>query len=470
MDFKKMVNEIIEYVGGVDNVASLSHCMTRLRFVLKDEEVVNVERIKMIKGVLGVTFGSGQLQIVMGKNVISAYNELIAYYSFSDVDTRTKKARTPRSLKGVGMLIVNFVSGSLSPVITGLVAGGMLKLLLFIVLMIVPEWNEVQSYKILAFVADVPFYFMPIFVAYGASMKLGCSPVYPIFVACILLHPNLIVMINEGEPIHLLGIPMMMVTYSSTMVPALLSTLLVQYLEKFFNKIIPGIMKTILVGVCTVITACILTLCILGPMGTYIGNYLVGFIIWLQTVIGPFALAFLTAILPFMVMSGTHTLLAPFLVETLNINGFDTFFRPALILHVIAEGGASIGVGLRTKDKKFRSEAISLGIGSIFAGISEPVLYGICLQYKRPLIGVIAGGAVGGLLAGLTGVKAYTMSKTTILALPIFQETMIGMLIACFACMIVAGVVAFLLGTKEEKDKPKKDEIFVPSMAIVNEK
>lgn len=454
MEYNKLTDEIIDNIGGVENVTSLSHCMTRLRFVLKDEGKADVEKLKNIKGVLGVVFGAGQLQIVMGKHVTSAYNEILKNYSFDASDTNKQKEETkPRTMKEGFLFILNFISGSVSPVISGLVAGGMLKLVLFVAIMLVPEWANVQSYKILAFVADIPFYFMPVFVAYGASKKLGCSPVYPMFTACILLHPTFITMVTEGDPIQIFGLPIMAVKYSSTMIPALLSTILVNYLEKFFNKFIPGIMKTVLVGACTIFTACIITLCVLGPIGMFIGNYLVGFIIWLQTIIGPFALAFLTAILPFMVMSGTHTLLAPFLVETLNINGYDTFFRPALILHVIAEGGAAIGVGLRTKNKELRSEAISLGIGSVFAGISEPVLYGVGLRYKRPLIGVMAGGAVGGLIAGFAGVKAYTMSKTTILAVPIFKETMFGMLFACIACLLVSAIVAYVLGVKEDVQK-----------------
>lgn len=342
---------------------------------------------------------------------------------------------------------------------TGLVAGGMLKLILFVAAMISPQIVTNQTYVILTFIGDVPFYFMPLFVAYGTSQKLGCSPVYPMLVACALIHPNFIEMVGEGTSISLFGLPVLGVKYSSTMIPALLSTVSVYYLEKFYNKWVPGILKNIAVGVLTVLSAGVITFVVLAPLGMYAGNYVVAFMIGLQTTIGPLALGILAAILPYMVMTGTHTILAPFLVESLNVTGFDTFFRPALILHVIAEGGAAIGVALRTKKKELRSEAWGIGLGSIFAGISEPAIYGIALRYKKPLYGVMAGGLAGGIIAGLFGVKAYTMSKTTVLALPIFKETMVGMFIACVVALLLSAFISFILGIDETEGSEVKEDI-----------
>lgn len=453
MDFNKITDEIIQSVGGEDNIISLSHCMTRLRFVLKDENKANINETKKIQTVLGATFGAGQLQVIMGQNLHKAYEAIMNRYQFSDSPSKQTPSSHKHTLSAKFLLteVLNFIAGSVSPVVTGLVAGGMLKLILFIASMIQPELEITQTYIFLSFVADVPFYFMPVFVAYGASKKLGCAPVYPMIVACSLIHPTFITLIGEGTPLHLLGLPVLAIKYSSSMIPALLSTISVYYLEKLFNKIIPGVLKTISVGVLTVLCATVLAFVVFGPLGTYIGNYVVGFMIWLQTVIGPIALGVLTAILPFMVLTGMHTLLAPFLIESLNVTGFDTFFRPALILHVIAEGGAALGVAFRTKNKIIRSEALSIGIGSIFAGISEPAIYGVALRYKKPMIGVMAGGLTGGIIAGVFGVKAYTMSKTTILAIPIFKESMTGMFIACIATVLVSAIVAYIVGIDEEE-------------------
>lgn len=458
MDFKKITDEIMENIGGEENVNTLSHCMTRLRFVLKDESKVNLEVLKSINGVLGATFGAGQLQVIMGQNLFNAFDMIMKNYHFSgdgSEGSSSIKEKQPKSVKTIATDVVNFVSGSVSGVITGLVAGGMLKLLLFLAVLGMPDLSKTQTYAIMSFIADVPFYFMPIFVAYGASKKLGCAPIYAMLVACALLHPNFTAMVKEGGTINMFGLPVALLSYSSSMIPALLSTISVYYLEKFFNKIVPGIFKTVFVGALTVLCASVLTFVVFGPIGTYIGIYVVGSLIWLQGAIGPVALGVLTALLPFMVMMGMHTLLATFLVQSLTVAGYDSFFRPALILHVIAEGGAAIGVGLRTKNKALRSEALSIGFGSVVAGISEPAIYGIVLRYKKPLYGVMAGGAAGGIAAGIFGVKAYMMSKTTILAVPIFKETMGGMMIACGVAFAVSCVVAYIVGIDEEKEKPE---------------
>lgn len=457
MDFNEISKDIIENIGSEDNVISLSHCMTRLRFVLKDDSKVNIDRIKSIDGVLGATFGAGQFQVIMGQNLHKTFESIMKNYRFSESESKDESSLSKEniSIKRLATEALNFIAGSVSPVVTGLVAGGMLKLILFIVSMVNPILESSQTYVFLSFLADVPFHFMPLFVAYGASRKLGCAPVYPMIVACALIHPSFMTMVDEGGALTLFGLPVLAVKYSSSMIPALLSTISVYYLEKFFNKFIPGFLKTIAVGALTILSASTLAFVVFGPLGTFLGNYVVGIMIWLQTLIGPVALGVLTAFLPFMVMAGMHTLFVPFLIESLNVVGFDTFFRPALILHVIAEGGAALGVALRTKDIKIRSESFSIGIGSIFAGISEPAIYGIALRYKKPMIGVMSGGLVGGVVAGLFNVKAYTMSKTTILAIPIFKETMTGMLIACIVTLLVSGIVSFIVGIDEDVKEEK---------------
>lgn len=450
MNYDDFSKEVSENIGGIENVESLSHCATRLRFVLKDDNKADLNKIKGIKGVLGATFGAGQLQIVMGKNLLASFDSLQKKYKFNNSDSVKREPKNvKRNFKIVLLDILNFVSGSVSTVVTGLIAGGMLKLALFILEMINPTVVNTDTYTFLSFVSDVPFFFMPILVAYGASKKLGMQPVYPMLVASALLHPVFREIVAAADTASIFGLPVTLVSYSSSMLPALLSTVCIYYIEKFFNKIVPGILKSVVVGALTITVGAVLVFTVIGPLGTFLGNYVVNFIIWLQDLIGPVALGVLTGILPFMVMMGMHTLLAPFLVQNISSLGFDSFFRPALILHVIAEGGAAIGVGLKTKNKELRTEALSVGLGSVFAGISEPVIYGIALKYKKPFYGVVAGGLLGGLVAGLFNVRAYTMSKTTILAVPIFKETMMGMIIACGVAFFVSLIVAYIVGIDE---------------------
>ncbi|WP_068502988.1 glucose PTS transporter subunit IIA [Paenibacillus kribbensis] len=471
MDYKKITDEIVKKSGGEGNIVSLSHCMTRLRFIVKDESKADLEALKAIDGVLSAVFGADQLQVVMGKNLLPAYDMIMKNYQFSGEEggesgTLPEKEKKPKNIKNLALDLINFIAGSVSPMVTGLIAGGMLKLVLMIIVMIAPSFEKTETYTLLGFVADVPFYFMPIFVAYGASRKLKSNPLYAFIVACALVYPSFTALVENGGSTTLFGLPVLLIKYSSTMIPALLSTIAVYYLEKFFNKIIPGILKSVLVGMLTVTTASALTFIIFGPFGNLVGTVIVNGLLWTQGTFGLVVVGLLAAILPFLVMTGTHTVVVPFMVQSFANPGYDPFFKPALILHAMAEGGASLGVGLRTKNKALRSEALSIGFGSIFAGITEPAVYGIALRYKKPLIGVMAGGAVGGIFAGLFGARAYFMGKTTILALPIFKDTLIIMFFACLLAIVVSGIVAFIMGVDEGN---LKQEVSSPPIPATNQ-
>lgn len=461
MDFNKLSDSIVTLLGGKENIDSLSHSATRLRFILKDDSKTDLDKIKDLKGVLGATFGAGQAQIIMGGAVLESFDAVQKNYGpfGSDDSPEPEKKKTKRNIKSLGSDIVNFISGSVSAVITGLIAGGMVKLALFLIELWIPSLANNGTIKLLTIVSDVPFYFMPLFVAYGASKKLSMQPVYPLIVAAALLHPDFTKIVAGAGQIKMFGIPVLLVNYSSTMLPALLSTVAVFYIEKFYNKVIPGILKTVFVGALTIVTGIFFTYTILGPAGTYVGYGVVKAIVWLQATVGPISLGILAGVFPFLVMMGMHTLFAPIILQNFSTLGYDPLVKPALLLHVIAEGGMALGVALRAKDKDIKANAFSIGITSIFAGISEPAVYGIALKYKRPIIGVVSGGFAGGVVAGLFNVKTYMMTKTTILSLPVYKNTIIGMALACMTALVVSFVVAYVVGIDEPKTKNNDTKI-----------
>lgn len=451
MDYKIIGKQIVNFVGGKENVESLTHCMTRLRFVLKDESKVDKEKLENISEVLGVAKGAGQIQIIMGKNLLPAYNAIVDQYNFDDdSNTNSRKSNEqPKSFRGVLQAIINYMGGAVSSMIVGLIAGGMLKIVLLLISLAFPAVIETSSYNLITFLSDVPFYFMPVLVAYGAAKKLGANQIYSMMVALALLYPSFTEMAADGGSTSVFGLPVLLITYSGSFLPVLLSTFAVYHLEKFFEKIIPGVLKPILIGMCTVLVATSVTWIAFGPIAIYVGNYFIGFLVWMQSVIGPVALALLASIVPFLVMTGMHTLFAPFMAQSLTQVGFDGFFRPALMLHNMSEGAACLGIALKTKNKELRAEALSLGFGCVVAGVSEPALYGLMLRFKKPLYGVMAGGAVGGLVAGLLGAKAFIMGRSTILAIPIFQDTIVSMLIGIGVAMITSFTVTYLLGFED---------------------
>lgn len=450
LDYKQMAIDIVKLVGGAENVKSLSHCMTRLRFILKDESKADTDSIKAIKGVLGVVSAGGQYMVILGQNLLPVYDAALKEFNLnagqnSDENLDDDKEKKPLTVKSALLAALGYVSASVTPMVPALVAGGMLKVVLLLINLAVDGFNATSTYTILSGLADAPFYFMPVFVAYGAATKLGSTPAYSMMAALALLHGNWTGLVSAGEAVTLIGIPVRLVSYSSSLLPALLLSLAAAYLEKFFNKIVPGIFKSLLVGLCTVTVTGILGFLFLAPLGNFLGSYLANIFVFLGDTIGPVTIGVLAACLPWLVMTGMHVPVSTFLSLTLVDPGYDSIFRPAFLLHNMCEGGACLGVALRAKTAELRSEALGIAFGCIVAGVTEPAIYGINLPRKKPMIGVMAGGAVGGIVAGLFGVRAYVMGYSTILALPIFEDSMIKMLIAIIVGIATACIVTFIL-------------------------
>lgn len=255
MDYKKLAQEIVTNVGDVDNIQTLSHCMTRLRFQLKDASKANKEALENLEGVLGVVYAGGQYMVILGQHLLQTYDVMMNDFNITSggsIDENLDGDLTPKepwTWKNAGSKIIGFVSSSVTPMIPGLIAGGMLKVvLLLIVTFIDSNFATSSSYLLLSAIADAPFYFMPIFVAYGAANKLGATPIYAMASAAALLHGNFTGLVTAGDPITLFGISVRLLSYGTSLLPALLIAILAYYVEKFLNKIIPNIFKAIFVG------------------------------------------------------------------------------------------------------------------------------------------------------------------------------------------------------------------------------
>lgn len=449
IDAVETAKTLVELVGGAENVNSIQHCMTRLRFTLKNQSLADVDEIKKVRGVMGVVVAGGQTQVVLGENLLPVYEQVLKQNSFKEEAALDENVDAPKQTGGKGGLdaVLAYISGCVTPAIPALVAGGMLKVALLLIGLAVPSFTASQTNTILGWVANAPFYFLPIFVAYGGAKKLNATPAYAMLVAASLLTPAWSEMIAAGEPVHLLGfLPVKLVSYSSSLLPALLIALVAAYLEKFFNKIVPGIFKSLLVGLLTITCTGILAFTILGPLGSYLGAIVSGFFLWVGNTVPWLGVGVLAGCLPWLVMTGMHMALAPFMATNIADIGYDAVIRPAFLLHNMAEGGACIGVGLKAKDPEFKSQAFSIAFGCIVAGVTEPAIYGVNLKLRKPMLGVMAGGAAGGIVAGLLGAKAYVMGYSTIMALPIFVETIPAMVAGIVTAIVVAAAVTYVLG------------------------
>lgn len=455
MDYQETARQIIELSGGKQNITSVTHCATRLRFVLADDSASDQEAIGKIKGVLGVINASGQQQVVLGGNVGPVYEEAAKQLGLEGqgsaaASSQPKGERGKLTPKSVGNAIINYVASSVTPLVPGLIAGGMLKVILLLIGYAWPVFLDTSTYTVLSWVANAPFYFMPIFVAYGAAVKLGATPIYAMAGAASMLTPAFVQAVADKTPVTLFGLSVTLVQYQQQLLPALLIALVAYWIEKGLTKIIPQILRPVLVGALTMALSMTLGFIVLGPLGYEVGSAISGVFVFLGSTVGPIAIAVLSAAMPYLVMTGMHHAISPFMAQSIANPGYDSIFRPSFILHNMAEGGATLGVALRTKDPALRAERLSLAFGCVVAGVTEPAIYGVNLRLKKPLIGVSVGGAVGGVVAGILGVRAYTMGYSTIMALPIFQETAISMLIAIVVAIVVSAAVTFVIGFDEE--------------------
>lgn len=452
LDYEATAAKMVELSGGVENIKTVAHCATRLRFTLVDPNKADKEAIQKVKGVLGCIYATEQLQIVFGQEVLGVYDAVVKGYQLSAGGTVPDEPedRGPLTPARVADIVVGYVAGAVAPLVPGLIAGGMLKVFLLLIGYAWPAFLETNTNTILGWVANAPFYFMPIFVAYGAATKLGGTPIYAMAGVASLLTPAFTQMVSDGTPITLLSMPVRLVKYPQQLLPALLISLAAYYIEKFLNKVVPGIFKSIVVGAGTMALSMILGFLVLGPLGGYIGSLISGIFVWLGANVGPVAVAALAASLPWLVMMGMHHAITPFMAQSIADPGYDPIFRPAYILHNMSEGGACLGVGLRTKNPEFRSECLSLAFGCIVAGVTEPAIYGVNFRLKKPMLGVMAGGAVGGIVTGLLGARAYAMGYSTVMALPIFEDTIVAMAIGIVVAIATAAAVTYVLGFEDE--------------------
>ncbi|GGB53169.1 PTS beta-glucoside transporter subunit EIIBCA [Lentibacillus populi] len=456
LDFDQLTAAIIENVGGLENISSVTHCVTRLRFHLVDKDKADTEAIKKMPGVLGVTYGMQQYQIILGKNVFTVFNKIENNYSIKTDDnsnenhseelTDNTTKREKNGIKNVFQNILAYIIGSVTPFITVVYGAGMIRVVLSVITSIWPSAANSPTYMMFNFLALSAFYFMPILIAYGAAKQLKSNPAFVITIVAMLLYPDFVELVEGHADMSMFSIPVVLTDYSQTLLPALLSAYLISKLEKFFYKVIPGLLRAVFAPMFILAVSMPIVVLFLAPIGAVVGQWVVHAFVWVYSITGGLTVGLLAAVFPFIIMSGMNMMFAPVMVQSLASSGFDALFRPALLLHNMAEGGACLGVALKTKNKELKTEAIGCAIGCIVSGVTEPALYGINLRLKKPLLAVMISGAIGGGVAGFLGAKAFEMGYSSILALPIFEGTIIAIIVAVVITIVLSGMITMVLG------------------------
>ena len=417
MDYENTAKKILQRVGGKDNVINLVHCMTRLRFTLKDESIVDDEAVKKTKGVMGIMKKGGQYQIIIGNDVGNVFNELNKFGNFSN-EVKEVPAKSNEK-KNIFTMLMDTISGIMAPVIPAIIGAAMIKVLLTLLPMIGVLSTNGQTYQLLSVIGDGAFFFMPVLIAISASKKFGTNMYYAASIALIMLHPNLITLMNTahdaGQTVKFLKyIPVTYASYSYSVIPIILAVYSLRYVERFVDKITPVVTKNFLKPMLVVLIEVPIALIILGPLGAICGNGLSTVVYAIHDKLGFIAIGLVAGVYPFVVMAGMHHAFTPIKLGMIATTGYENFICIGELCSNMAQGAASLAVALRSKNKDFKQIAGSSAFSALFAGITEPALYGVTLRLKRPMLGACIGGAVGGLVGGLFQVKCFGIATLII--------------------------------------------------------
>lgn len=451
MNYQELAAKILKLVGGKDNVSGLTHCATRLRFNLVDESKADTETLKNTPGVLGVVKSGGQYQIVIGNDVNHVYKPIAEACNLAGKEGNAKAA--PEEKKSIGARLIDTITGIFTPILPAITAAGMLKAVLSILTAFHLLSTDSSTYQVISFMADAAFYFLPILLANSAAKKFNCNPYLAMMIGGILLHPNFVSMVaasqESGQAITLFMIPIYNASYSSSVIPIILSVWFMSFVEPIADKISPKAIKFFTKPLITILVAGAVALWVLGPVGYVIASWIADGVNLLNTYVSWLVPLVLGGIFPLLVMTGTHYGIIPIGINNRMTTGYDTIVYPANLASNIAQGAATFAVGFKTKSSQVRELAISAGITAV-CGITEPALYGINMRFKTPLISACIGGATGGLYVGLLHVKNYAGGSPGLMTLPgyIGGSGFRDLIHACIGAAIafaVSFVVSFIL-------------------------
>ncbi len=465
-DYNVLAKSIVELVGGEENVVSLAHCVTRLRFKLKDVSLAKTEEIKKLNGVLKVMEAAGQYQVVIGTDVGDVYDIILKTTHITAAGVAQASAAetaadtTPAEKQKLSAVLIDTISGIFTPFLGAFTGAGLLKgfLVLFVTLGLLDK--STTTYTILNAAGDGVFYFLPIFLAYCAGNKFGAKPFISMAIAAALVYPNITALFSATDPIpvEFLGIPVKMVSYTSSVLPIIVVCFVQAKFEKLINRVIPQIVRNIFLPVLDLLILVPLTFIVIGPITTAAANGISVAIQSLLRLCPPLGGALMAGLWPVMILFGIHWAIMSIGFANLGILGYD-YLLPLTVSCNFSIAIATLAVFLKSKKKNVKQVAGPASITALIGGVTEPAIYGILLKYKKPLIMVCIANAVGGAICGAFNVTRNVQMSVNLLTLPAIWAVYGPWAIVAIAvvCVLVFALV-WLFGYKDEMDNvPEKE-------------
>lgn len=455
MNRKQLAEDIIGFLGNKENISNCVHCVTRLRFNLHKESLVNKKAIEELDGVMGVTVQGGQFQVIIGTSVAEVFKEvdsLLGKRSASTVPGGKNKFTL--------MTVIETLTSIIAPIIPAFSAAGMMKIVLLLLTTLGISDGSEGVFIVFDMIADVAFYFLPILIAMNAAKRFNVDQGLAVCLGGALLYPSFVNMVMEGTPLTFLGFQVPLYSYSASIFPALLGVLLLSYVYKFWNKAIKGeTAKVFLVPVLTLGITIPFVFIVVAPLANFGAQILANSFSWMIATMGPFAGLVIGFLMPIMVLTGLHQSLTPIEILEMSTVGY-SMILPIEFFHNIAESGAALGTGFVTKDKKFRATAFQTGT-TAFMGVSEPALYSVMVKDKFAMLSAMIGNGVGGFLSVLFGLKMFGFLWPNIFSAPTFfgdtsvSNTLILLplsILATFAVSFVLPMIFKMLGLRDESN------------------
>lgn len=463
MDYNKIAQDILDNVGGKANVKQVTHCFTRLRFILKDESLAKKDVVEHLEGVISVVVSGGQFQVVCGAKVTKIYDATVAILGDA-VAGGSVDEQVPDQKQPLGNLILQKITEIFTPLVPAIAAAGLIKGLLAAFAK-VPGFDTANStYIIMNTASNVIFYFMPIFLAYTASKALKCSTVVAMMLGGFICHPTIDALVQDvATKSTIFGLPVIKMAftvgesskvfaYTESVIPILLGVIVLYFLEKFLKKVVPEILQLILVPGLSLIIMVPVMLTVVGPVGIYVGyiiqflyNALYGF----SPVLGGIIVGGLWGVC---VIFGAHRALLPIGLNDVALTGTNTLMCFAGSAN-FSQAGAALGVMLKTKSQDLKQVAASASLSAWLVGITEPAIYGCNLRLKKPMVCAVIAGALGGGIMGIGHAVNTGFANNGILtimsyygegtSLGQFVAYLLGIAVAFFGAAILTYIVGF---------------------------
>ncbi|PPK82545.1 PTS system beta-glucoside-specific IIA component (Glc family) /PTS system beta-glucoside-specific IIB component (Glc family) /PTS system beta-glucoside-specific IIC component (Glc family) [Lacrimispora xylanisolvens] len=459
MNYNQIAKDILTNVGGSGNVKGLTHCFTRLRFQLKDSKKANKETIEHLEGVISVVESGGQFQVVLGTKVNQVYDAIIPMIS---IDETTEISEEKVSIWN---RILIAVSAMFTPMVPAIAASGLLKGFLTIAkIMAAKQGVDItvnQTYTLIMAGTDALFYFMPVILAYTSAKVFKANEFIAMALGGTMCYPSVVALMTGKDVVSMFGVTITKASYASSVIPIIIGVFILSYVQKFLEKVIPEILKIILVPGLSLLVMLPATFMVFGPIGIYIGNAITFVYTGMMNLSPAICGAFIGGMWCVFVIFGAHRALLP-----IGINDVAQFGHQNLLAFAgaanFSQGGAALGVMLKTKNKDLKTVAASAAISASVCGITEPAIYGCNLRLKRPMIYAIICGAIGGAIMGVGGVYGDSFANNGILTFATyaafgmkpFVYYLVGVGVSFFGAMILT----YLFGFDEMGDKKKKTE------------